>query len=60
MPGSHIPISAPERINEIRPDYLLVLPWNLIDEVKAEMKFIELWGGRFVTAVPYTIIHCYG
>ena len=60
MPGSHIPISAPERINEIRPDYLLVLPWNLIDEVKAEMKFIEQWGGRFVTAVPYTIIHCYG
>jgi SAM-dependent methyltransferase len=57
MPGSRIPILAPERINEIRPDYLLVLPWNLIDEVKTEMKSIAQWGGRFVTAVPHTKIH---
>jgi SAM-dependent methyltransferase len=57
MPGSHIPILAPERINEIRPDYLLVLPWNLIVEVKTEIKCIAEWGGRFVTAVPNTKIH---
>lgn len=52
LPGSHIPILAPGRIGEIKPDYLVVLPWNLIEEIKMEMGFIAQWGGRFVTAVP--------
>ncbi|MBV1703230.1 MAG: class I SAM-dependent methyltransferase [Hyphomicrobiales bacterium] len=51
-PGSHLPILAPERIEEIRPDYLLVLPWNLIDEIRGELGSIAAWGGRLVTAVP--------
>jgi SAM-dependent methyltransferase len=54
LPGSHIPILAPERIGEIKPDYLVVLPWNLIAEIKADMAVIAEWGGRFVTAVPET------
>ena len=52
LPGSHIPILAPEKIREIRPDYLVVLPWNLIEEIKADMAFIAQWGARFVVAVP--------
>ncbi len=57
LPGSHIPILAPERIGEIKPDYLVVLPWNLIEEIKADMGFIAEWGGRFVTAAPQTRVH---
>jgi SAM-dependent methyltransferase len=54
LPGSHVPILAPEQIGELRPDYLVVLPWNLIDEIRSEMGFISNWGGRFVTALPET------
>ncbi len=57
LPGSHIPIMAPERIRDYRPDYLVVLPWNLIDEIRAGMHYIAEWGGRFVTAIPHTQIH---
>ena len=52
LPGTHIPIFAPERIAETRPDYLLILPWNLRDEIMAQMAFIRDWGGRFVVADP--------
>jgi SAM-dependent methyltransferase len=54
LPGSHIPVLAPEKIGEIKPDYLVVLPWNLIEEIEADMGFIAQWGGRFVVAVPQT------
>jgi len=52
LPGSRIPIHAPERIFETRPDYLLVLPWNLRAEIAAQMAGIAAWGGRFVVAIP--------
>ncbi len=52
LPGSHIPILPPEKIREIRPDYLVVLPWNLIDEIRAQMAVIGEWDGRFVVALP--------
>lgn len=52
LPGSHVPILAPERIGEIRPDYLVILPWNLADEIRGSMAEIRDWGGRFVTAIP--------
>ena len=52
LPGTRIPIHAPERIFETRPDYLLVLPWNLRDEIAAQMAGIAEWGGRFVVAIP--------
>jgi 2-polyprenyl-3-methyl-5-hydroxy-6-metoxy-1,4-benzoquinol methylase len=52
LPGVHIPIHAPERIGETRPDYVLILPWNLKDEIVAQMAGIRAWGGRFVVPIP--------
>jgi SAM-dependent methyltransferase len=52
LPGTRIPIVAPARIRETRPDYLLILPWNLKDEVMARNAFIRDWGGRFVIPIP--------
>jgi SAM-dependent methyltransferase len=52
MPGSHIPIVSEEQIRQHRPDYVLVLPWNLWDEVTADLSYIRNWGARFVRAVP--------
>ena len=52
LPGSHIPIRPPDYVAEARPDYLLILPWNLADEISAQMDFIRDWGAQFVTAIP--------
>ena len=53
LPGSHLPICAPERIFETRPDYVLILPWNLKDEIMAEMAGIREWGGHFAVPIPH-------
>jgi len=52
LPGVHIPIHGPDRIRQTRPDYLLILPWNLRDEVMEQMAFIREWGGKFVVPIP--------
>ena len=52
LPGSHIPVHAPERLRQSRPDYVLVLPWNLIDEITTQMADVGDWGGRFVVPIP--------
>lgn len=52
LPGTHIPILAPDRIAEIKPAYVLILPWNLKDEITAQMSHIRCWGGRFVVPIP--------
>lgn len=52
LPGSHVPIDAPEALDAYRPDYVLVLPWNIVDEVTAQLSRVRSWGGRFVVAVP--------
>jgi SAM-dependent methyltransferase len=52
LPGTHIPIFPPERIRETRPDYVLILPWNLKDEIVAQLSYIREWGGRFVVPIP--------
>jgi C-methyltransferase C-terminal domain/Putative zinc binding domain/Methyltransferase domain len=52
LPGTHVPIFAPERINETKPDYVLILPWNLKDEIVAQMAHIRSWGGQFVVPIP--------
>jgi len=52
LPGSHIPILAPERIREHKPDYVVILPWNIADEVIRANEFVYEWGGHFVKAVP--------
>ena len=52
LPGTHLPIHAPDHVRDTRPDYLLILPWNLRDEVVEDMSYIRDWGGRFVVPVP--------
>jgi SAM-dependent methyltransferase len=52
LPGTHIPIFGPEKIKETRPDYLLILPWNLKDEIMGQMAEIRTWGGQFVVPIP--------
>jgi SAM-dependent methyltransferase len=52
LPGTHIPIYPPDTIKETRPDYLLILPWNLTDEIIAQMGYIRDWGGQFVVPIP--------
>jgi SAM-dependent methyltransferase len=52
LPGSHLPIHAPEKLEETRPDYVLILPWNIKDEVVATNAVVRSWGGRFMIAVP--------
>jgi SAM-dependent methyltransferase len=54
LPGTRIPIHAPERILETRPDYVLILPWNLRHEIVASLPAVRDWGGRFVVAIPET------
>jgi hypothetical protein len=51
-PGTHIPIYPPEKISETRPDYIVILPWNLKDEVMMQLDYIRKWGGRFVVPIP--------
>jgi hypothetical protein len=52
MPGSHIPILNPDAIARRKPDFVVILPWNIAPEVESQLAFIRNWGGRFVTAVP--------
>ena len=53
LPGTHIPICHPDMIKETRPDYLLILPWNLKAEVMQQMAYIRQWGGKFVVPIPH-------
>jgi len=56
LPGTHIPIHATERIFETRPDYVLILPWNLKDEISRQVEGVREWGGRLVVPIPETTI----
>lgn len=52
LPGTHIPIYSPERIKETKPDYLLILPWNIKKEVMEQMHYVRDWGCKFLTLIP--------
>ncbi len=52
LPGTHIPIFPVEKLDETRPDYVLILPWNLKDEIVKQMTRVRGWGGRFVVPIP--------
>jgi len=52
LPGSHIPVQSPQEIRSTSPDYLLILPWNLVDEIRAQTAYISDWNGRHVVAIP--------
>jgi hypothetical protein len=52
LPGCRIPVLSPDQIFQSKPDYLLILPWNLRNEISAQMSEIRSWGGKFVTPIP--------
>jgi 2-polyprenyl-3-methyl-5-hydroxy-6-metoxy-1,4-benzoquinol methylase len=52
LPGSRIPIYHPDRIRETKPDYVVILPWNLKDEIVEQLQYIRVWGGEFVVPIP--------
>lgn len=57
LPGNHIPIYHPDRIRETKPDYVVILPWNLKDEIMNQLRFIREWGGRFVVPIPRVAVY---
>ena len=52
LPGTHIPIKNPDYIKKTKPNYLVILPWNLKEEIMGQMSFIREWGGKFVVLIP--------
>lgn len=52
LPGTHIPIYAPEKIKNTKPDYIVILSWNLKDEIIEQINFVKEWGGKFVVLIP--------
>lgn len=56
LPGSRIPVVAESRIRESRPDFVVILPWNLREEITTQLAYIREWGGRFVTAIPHLVV----
>jgi SAM-dependent methyltransferase len=52
LPGTHIPIYAPDRIEETRPDFILVLPWNLVNEISSQLSHVKGWGARLIVPIP--------
>jgi SAM-dependent methyltransferase len=52
IPGVHIPIKHPDKIKEDKPDYVIIFPWNIKDEIMEQLKYIREWGGKFVVPIP--------
>lgn len=52
LPGTHIPIKHPDKIKEDRPDYILILPWNIKDEIMNQISYVREWGGKFIIPIP--------
>ena len=57
LPGTHLPIKSPSIIKETKPDYIIILPWNLKGEIMEQMKDIKKWGGKFVIPIPEVKIY---
>lgn len=55
-PGTHIPIFPPEKIDEVKPDYIFILPWNLKDEIMEQLAHTREWGAKFIVAVPEAVV----
>ena len=56
LPGTHIPIYHPDKIKMTKPDYVLILPWNLKNEIVQQLNYIEDWGGKFVVPIPEVMV----
>jgi SAM-dependent methyltransferase len=57
LPGTHIPVVSPQALLQSKPDYVLILPWNLQEEIRQQLREIKAWGGRFVTPVPVVRVY---
>jgi hypothetical protein len=57
LPGTHIPIHAPERIAEVKPDVILILPWNFKDEIIEQLAYTRAWGAEFVVPIPEVTVY---
>ncbi len=57
LPGTHIPIDHPDKVKETKPDYIVILPWNLKEEIMGQMSYIKEWGGKFVVFIPEVKIY---
>ena len=57
LPGTHLPIHAPSKVSETRPDYVLILPWNLRAEIMEQMGQVRAWGGQFVVPIPEVAVY---
>ena len=57
LPGTHIPVVSPQALLQSKPDYVLILPWNLQEEIRQQLREIKDWGGRFVTPVPMVRVY---
>ncbi len=57
LPGSHIPIHHPDRIRETKPDYVLILPWNLKEEITAQLQYVREWGGKLAVPIPELLVY---
>jgi SAM-dependent methyltransferase len=57
LPGTRIPIEHPDKLFETKPEYVLILPWNLKDEIMAQMSHVRTWGGQFVTPIPEVTVY---
>jgi SAM-dependent methyltransferase len=56
LPGTHIPIKHPDKIKEDNPNYILILPWNIKDEIMEQLSFIREWGGKFIVPIPEVMV----
>ncbi|MCK4950306.1 MAG: methyltransferase domain-containing protein, partial [Gammaproteobacteria bacterium] len=56
LPGSHIPVEAPDKLKQTKPDYIVILPWNLRDEIIEQASYVREWGAKFVVPVPEVLI----
>ena len=52
LPASHIPVVNEEYLKDAKPDFVIILPWNLKEEIMQQLSYIKEWGGKFVTAIP--------
>jgi SAM-dependent methyltransferase len=56
LPGTHIPILTPDQIDQARPDYILILPWNFKDEIMAQLAHVRGWGAKFIVPIPEAVV----
>jgi hypothetical protein len=56
LPGTHLPILHPDVIKQHKPDYILILPWNIKDEIVEQLSYVRGWGGKFIVPIPTAAI----